>query len=98
MPVSGKGYALAANKRYKTIAIQVDASTTPKSEKAECEKPKTIAVDAHDVIEIHASQSDESLMEDLSPKLSSSAPCEEQVRILDNLLYLLELPWSKNST
>ncbi|GFU35832.1 hypothetical protein TNCV_3380871 [Trichonephila clavipes] len=52
-----------------------------------------------DVMEIHASQSDESLLDDLPPRPSSSvAPCEEQVRRLDALFYLLELPWSKNST
>ncbi|GFW67631.1 uncharacterized protein TNCV_3393021 [Trichonephila clavipes] len=112
-PVSGKSYASAANKTFKTIAIQVDASTAPKSETSESVKPNTIAVDtrktvstpptvkktrktrikesgvqAHkkkrsnlskkphdmgdDVMDIHASQSDESLMEDLSPKPSSS--------------------------
>ncbi|GFT69231.1 uncharacterized protein TNCV_2253841 [Trichonephila clavipes] len=32
------------------------------------------------------------------PNLRLLAPCEEQVRRLDALLYLLELPWSKNST
>ncbi|GFS63577.1 putative RNA-directed DNA polymerase from transposon X-element [Trichonephila clavipes] len=32
------------------------------------------------------------------PNLRPLAPCEEQVRSLDALLYLLELPWSKNST
>ncbi|GFV53252.1 uncharacterized protein TNCV_1644841 [Trichonephila clavipes] len=51
-----------------------------------------------DVMEIHASQSDESLLDDLSPRLRLLAPCEEQVRRLDALFYLLELPWSKNST
>ncbi|GFV17014.1 uncharacterized protein TNCV_632991 [Trichonephila clavipes] len=111
-PVSGKSYASAANKTYQTIAIQVDASTAPKSEQSQSVKPKTIAVDtrktvstpltvkksrksrikesgvqAHkkrsnlskkphdmgdDVMEIHASQSDESLMDDLSPRPSSS--------------------------
>ncbi|GFU21491.1 hypothetical protein TNCV_412751, partial [Trichonephila clavipes] len=100
-PVSGKSYASAANKTYKTIAIQVDASTAPKSEKSESVKPNTIAADtrntastpptvkktrktrikesgvqahkkkksniskkfhdmADDVMDIHASQSDES--------------------------------------
>ncbi|GFX25540.1 uncharacterized protein TNCV_1408061 [Trichonephila clavipes] len=32
------------------------------------------------------------------PDLRLLAPCEEQVRRLDALFYLLELPWSKNST
>ncbi|GFT50093.1 CCHC-type domain-containing protein [Trichonephila clavipes] len=112
-PVSGKSYASAANKTYQTIAIQVDASTAPKSEQSESVKSHTIAVDTRktvatpptvkktrksrikesgvhadekkrsnlskkphdmgdDVMEIHASQSDESLMDDLSPKPSSS--------------------------
>ncbi|GFV53287.1 hypothetical protein TNCV_1645191 [Trichonephila clavipes] len=32
------------------------------------------------------------------PDLRLLAPCEEQVRRLHDLLYLLELPWSKDST
>ncbi|GFV53306.1 uncharacterized protein TNCV_1645381 [Trichonephila clavipes] len=113
-PVSGKSYASAANKTYQTIAIQVDASTAPKSAQFESVQPKSIAVDTRktvstpptvkktrktrikdsgvhshkkkgsnfskklhdmgdDVMDIHASQSDESLMDDLSPKLSSSS-------------------------
>ncbi|GFW07847.1 uncharacterized protein TNCV_3919801 [Trichonephila clavipes] len=112
-PVFGKSYASAANKTYKTIAIQVDASTASKSKKSESVKPNTIAVDTRktvsipptvkktrkirikesglqthkkkrsnlskkphdmgdDVMDIHASKSDESLMEDLPPKPSSS--------------------------
>ncbi|GFT64904.1 uncharacterized protein TNCV_274481 [Trichonephila clavipes] len=112
-PVSGKSYASAANKTYQTIAIQVDASTAPKSAQSESVQPKSIAVDTRktvstpptvkktrktrikdsgvqshkkkrsnfskklhdmgdDVMDIHASQSDESLMDDLSPKPSSS--------------------------
>ncbi|GFU10891.1 hypothetical protein TNCV_960571, partial [Trichonephila clavipes] len=51
-----------------------------------------------DVMEIHASQSDESLMDDLSPRPSSSGSLREHVRRFDDFLYLLELPWSKNST
>ncbi|GFT35551.1 hypothetical protein TNCV_4870491 [Trichonephila clavipes] len=39
-----------------------------------------------DVMDIHASQSDESLMDDLSPRPSSSKPCGEHVRRLDDLL------------
>ncbi|GFW48446.1 uncharacterized protein TNCV_1110051 [Trichonephila clavipes] len=49
-PVSGKSYALAANKTYKTIAIQVDASTAPKSEQSESVKPNTIAVDTRKTV------------------------------------------------
>ncbi|GFX25546.1 hypothetical protein TNCV_1408121 [Trichonephila clavipes] len=51
-----------------------------------------------DVMDIHTSQSDESLKDDLSPRPSSSGSLREHVRRLDDLLYLLELPWSKNST
>ncbi|GFV10232.1 uncharacterized protein TNCV_3661841 [Trichonephila clavipes] len=112
-PVSGKSYASATSKTYQTIAIQVDASTAPKSTQSESVQPKSIAVDTRktvstpptikktrktrikesgvqshkkkrsnlskkphdmgdDVMEIHASQSDESLMDDLSPRPSSS--------------------------
>ncbi|GFS83425.1 uncharacterized protein TNCV_1059851 [Trichonephila clavipes] len=112
-PVSGKSYASATSKTYVSTAIQVDASTVPKSAQSDSVKPKTIAVDtrtsvstpptvkktrkarikesgvlAHkkkrsnlskklhdmgdDVMDIHASQSDESLMDDLSPRPSSS--------------------------
>ncbi|GFW61661.1 uncharacterized protein TNCV_3705961 [Trichonephila clavipes] len=112
-PVSGKSYAPATSKTYVSTAIQVDASTAPKSAQSDSVKPKTFAVDtrtsvstpptvkktrkarikesgvhAHkkkrsnlskkphdmgdDVMEIHASQSDESLMDDLSPRPSSS--------------------------
>ncbi|GFW93635.1 uncharacterized protein TNCV_4541641 [Trichonephila clavipes] len=46
-PVSGKSYALAANK---TIAIQVDASTAPKSEQSESVQPNTIAVDTRKTV------------------------------------------------
>ncbi|GFW25077.1 uncharacterized protein TNCV_3155801 [Trichonephila clavipes] len=49
-PVSGKSYASAANKTYKTIAIQVDASTAPKSEQSESVKPNTIAVDTRKTV------------------------------------------------
>ncbi|GFX38226.1 hypothetical protein TNCV_3838251 [Trichonephila clavipes] len=45
MPVSGKSYVSATSKSYASTAIQCDASTAPTSEKAESEKPKTIAVD-----------------------------------------------------
>ncbi|GFU39056.1 hypothetical protein TNCV_5029141 [Trichonephila clavipes] len=38
-----------------------------------------------DVMEIHASQSDESLMDDLSPRPSSSGSLREHVRRLDDL-------------
>ncbi|GFT58137.1 uncharacterized protein TNCV_723051 [Trichonephila clavipes] len=110
-PVFGKSYASVANKTYQTIAIQVDASTAPKSAQSESVQPKSIAVDTRktvstppllknsktrikesgcnptkkrsilskklhdmgdDVMDIHASQSDESLMDDLSPRPSSS--------------------------
>ncbi|GFW07147.1 CCHC-type domain-containing protein [Trichonephila clavipes] len=49
-PISGKSYASAANKTYKTIAIQVDASTAPKNKKSESEKSKTIAVDTRKTV------------------------------------------------
>ncbi|GFY05982.1 uncharacterized protein TNCV_3862861 [Trichonephila clavipes] len=49
-PVSGKSYASAANKTYQTIAIQVDASTAPKSEQSESVKPTTIAVDTRKTV------------------------------------------------
>ncbi|GFV77854.1 hypothetical protein TNCV_4674481 [Trichonephila clavipes] len=43
-----------------------------------------------DVMDIHAYQSDESLMDDLSPRPSSSGSfCGEHVRRLDDLLYFL---------
>ncbi|GFT73847.1 uncharacterized protein TNCV_1353231 [Trichonephila clavipes] len=112
-PVSGKSYASATSKTYVSTAIQVDASTAPKSAQSDSVKPKPIAVDTRpsvstpltvkktrkarikesgvqshkkkrsnlskklhdmgdDVMEIHASQSDESLMDDLSPRPSSS--------------------------
>ncbi|GFX75687.1 hypothetical protein TNCV_3575121 [Trichonephila clavipes] len=50
MPVSGKSFASAASKTYKSIAIQVGASTAPTFEKAESEKPKTIAVDTRKTV------------------------------------------------
>ncbi|GFU43487.1 uncharacterized protein TNCV_355661 [Trichonephila clavipes] len=112
-PVSGKSYASATSKTYVSTAIQVDASTAPKSAQSDSVKPKPIAVDTRpsistpltvkktrkarikesgvqshkkkrsnlskklhdmgdDVMDIHASQSDESLMDDLSPRPSSS--------------------------
>ncbi|GFS63581.1 hypothetical protein TNCV_1204501 [Trichonephila clavipes] len=112
-PVSVKSYASATSKTYVSTAIQVDASSSPKSSQSGSVKPKTIAVDtdvrvstpptvkktrkarikesgvhAHkkkrsnlskkphdmgdDVMEIHASQSDESLMDDLPPSPSYS--------------------------
>ncbi|GFX85841.1 hypothetical protein TNCV_2472431 [Trichonephila clavipes] len=69
MPVSGNSYADAIKKSYKSKGIQRDESTFPAPE-----KPKSIAVDTKDVIEIHASEYDESLMEDLplKPSFSSS--------------------------
>ncbi|GFW41806.1 hypothetical protein TNCV_4980541 [Trichonephila clavipes] len=52
-----------------------------------------------DVMDIHASQSDESLMDDLSPRPSSSWPLREHVRRLDDLPLLSpELPWSQALT
>ncbi|GFW69829.1 uncharacterized protein TNCV_2549441 [Trichonephila clavipes] len=53
-----------------------------------------------DVMDIHPcpSQSAQSLMDDLSPRPRSSGSWREHVRRLDDLLYLLELPWSKDST
>ncbi|GFY14750.1 uncharacterized protein TNCV_647942 [Trichonephila clavipes] len=49
-PVSGKSYASAANKTYHTIAIQVDASTAPKSAQSESVQPKSIAVDTRKTV------------------------------------------------
>ncbi|GFU72741.1 uncharacterized protein TNCV_194281 [Trichonephila clavipes] len=44
-PVSGKSYASATSKTYVSTAIQVDASTAPKSAQSDSVKPKPIAVD-----------------------------------------------------
>ncbi|GFW55870.1 uncharacterized protein TNCV_4390131 [Trichonephila clavipes] len=44
-PVSDKSYASATSKTYVSTAIQVDASTVPKSAQSNSVKPKTIAVD-----------------------------------------------------
>ncbi|GFU46458.1 uncharacterized protein TNCV_2294431 [Trichonephila clavipes] len=114
-PVSGKSYASATSKTYVSTAIQVDASTAPKSAQSDSVKPKPIAVDTRTSVStpptvkktrkarikesgVHAhkkkkkrsnlsknpvtwetmswkfitSQSDESLMDDLSPRPSSS--------------------------
>ncbi|GFT76676.1 uncharacterized protein TNCV_3135031 [Trichonephila clavipes] len=49
-PVSGKSYASVANKTYQTIAIQVDASTAPKSAQSESVQPKSIAVDTRKTV------------------------------------------------
>ncbi|GFX07011.1 hypothetical protein TNCV_1556141 [Trichonephila clavipes] len=133
-----KSYASVANKTYQTIAIQVDASTAPKSAQSESVQPKSIAVDTRKTVstpptvkklEKHASRNRGAIpqkrgrtslknsmtWETMSwtftprkatkvlwticrPDLRLLAPCEEQVRRLHDLLYLLELPWSKDST
>ncbi|GFU28331.1 uncharacterized protein TNCV_99941 [Trichonephila clavipes] len=49
-PVSGKSYASATSKTYQTIAIQVDASTAPKSTQSESVQPKSIAVDTRKTV------------------------------------------------
>ncbi|GFX36919.1 hypothetical protein TNCV_1174211 [Trichonephila clavipes] len=127
-PVSGKSYASAANKTYQTIAIQVDASTAPKSAQSESVQPKSIAVDTRktvstpptvkktrktrikdsgvqshkkkrsnfskklhdmvdDVMDIHASQSDESLNgRSVAQTFVFWLLAREQVRRLHDLL------------
>ncbi|GFT26337.1 uncharacterized protein TNCV_263841 [Trichonephila clavipes] len=49
-PVSGKSYAAATSKTYVSTAIQVDASTAPKSGHSESVQPKSIAVDTRKTV------------------------------------------------
>ncbi|GFW14337.1 hypothetical protein TNCV_974901 [Trichonephila clavipes] len=105
-PVSGKSYASATRKTYISTAIQVDASTAPTSAIAATMTPKNVAVDTlksvsppRDHKKNRKTRIKESGVQSHKKRdLRLLAPCGEHVRRLDDLLYLLELPWSKDST